>query len=175
MPFVPKEHLLTNAASADTSPTPGKTAVCQLCNQRLERPRITKHLKSCLRRQLATGPASHQYSVSNAPAHGHRCHLRISTDFPNNLHYLHLLVRPDVTLRELDDFIRQAWTEPCCAASHASRFTKGDHQFTSNWPAHATGKPDATLRQLWSRDGSGPDYLYDPDLFIVCNLVEFGI
>ena len=154
--------------------TTSKTAICQLCEERFDRARVTHHLKYCIRRRVANGPERREFAITNAPSEQHLCHVRISSDFPNNLHYIHLLVRPDVTLRQVDDFLREAWTEPCCPAGHNSIFTKGENRFSSDIPDHENSNLNTTMRHLWQQDGSGPDYVFDPDLFVACNLVGFG-
>jgi len=87
-------------------------AQCQMCNANYTRQGITRHLQNCLSRQALPGTSGKNQWLF---------HICVSDKF-NPDYFLHLLVRKNVTLGDLDDFFRRIWLE-CCG--HMSAF---EHQ-----------------------------------------------
>ena len=162
---------------SQTSATPEpKTAQCLACGETFSDAKITRHLMTCIRINLATGPASRVYEITNSPPGDWLCHIRVRSEQPTNQHYLHLLVRPSTTIRKLDDFLRATWMEPCCADYHHSMFRKGDSIFMSS-ASHtsAAHHMDVSVRELWKSNGKGPEYLFDAYTPVDCRVEQFGL
>ena len=94
---------------------PTTTAIagmCHICQQTVAGHRIRRHLSRCIPARvgltMVQDPLSH---ISQRSAH-------ISVRAPGKPHWLELGVRCDVTLRELDKFLRSAWLECCGHLSH---------------------------------------------------------
>ena len=94
---------------------PTTTAIagmCHICQQTVAGHRIRRHLSRCIPARvgltMVQDPLSH---ISQRTAH-------ISIRAPGKPHWLELGVRCDVTLRELDKFLRSAWLECCGHLSH---------------------------------------------------------
>ncbi len=88
--------------------TPKST--CQLCGSEYTGRGMTRHIKSCLARQLkkksGKKPKNYLY-IQVSGAHG--------SDY-----FLHLLITESATFRDLDAFLRDIWVE-CCG--HLSAFS----------------------------------------------------
>ncbi len=86
---------------------------------------MTRHLKSCLHAQ-----ESSETLGSHAQATGitRTFHLVVQGRWSPG-YWLHLQVRADATLRELDGFLRQIWLE-CCG--HMSAFRIGEQSYSGS-------------------------------------------
>jgi len=84
-------------------------SACLICGSEYSEKGMTRHVKSCLKKELMKRPASQA-----APVH----HLHITGSF-NWDYFLHLLVTGDTTLGNLDRYLRDIWLE-CCG--HLSGF-----------------------------------------------------
>ena len=81
-------------------------STCQLCMSEYARKGITRHIKTCLKKNLTKGDK-------------HLFHLHI-TDVYEKDYFLHLLLFNNTTLDHLDRFLRDIWLE-CCG--HMSAFS----------------------------------------------------
>lgn len=156
--------------------TSAKTGHCLLCGQDLDNSRVTHHLMTCLRRQTGAPAPERSVSISSADPERHASLIRIRCEIPSPDYYIHLLVRADATIRDIDVVTRELWLEPCCDRHHESHVTKGDQVFRSQ-PSECDAIHrgfTATLAHLWDQPGSGPDYILDRDLPVVCRLDALG-
>lgn len=85
---------------------------CALCRVELPKARMGKHLASCAPK---TGSASWLHLVAEG---------RGAPEY-----WLHLMVQPRATLRDLDAFLRHTWLE-CCG--HMSEFVIGGRRYWSS-------------------------------------------
>ena len=150
------------------------TCHCEICHEEIEAHRITKHLNSCIRRNVTNRPPDNEHDISTAPALDSVCHIRVRSEQPDDLYRLHLLARPDTTMEELDRAIRRAWGEPCCETDHDSAFEKSWAKFSSS-PGDNDKTMDQTLAHLWDIKGTGPTYTFDHQLPFVCQIDQFGL
>ena len=81
-------------------------STCQLCTSEYSGRGMTRHIKTCLRKNLLSGDKK-------------LFHLHVS-DLYNNDYFLHLLLQENTTLDHLDRFLREIWLE-CCG--HMSSFS----------------------------------------------------
>ena len=87
---------------------------CNLCGGTFSKQAMTKHIKSCMKKEGACGTPAKQSSRKKETFHL-LVEGRYSPDY-----WLHLEVPADVKLEVLDSFLRQIWLE-CCG--HMSAFT----------------------------------------------------
>ena len=87
---------------------------CNLCGGTFSKQAMTKHIKSCMKKEDACGTPAKQSSRKKETFHL-LVEGRYSPDY-----WLHLEVPADVKLEVLDSFLRQIWLE-CCG--HMSAFT----------------------------------------------------
>lgn len=85
-------------------------STCRLCGSNFTRKGMTRHLKSCIPKNLGT--------VSNKRAQ-HLIHLHVQDTF-NADYFLHILLAEEAPLGDVDAFFRQVWLE-CCG--HMSAFS----------------------------------------------------
>lgn len=95
--------------------TTGIAGTCHICQQTVASHQIRQHLIRCIPAQTGLQPAQNPRRIAQKTA----C---ISVRAKERPHWLELGVRCDVTLRELDKFLRAIWLE-CCG--HLSHFTVG--------------------------------------------------
>ena len=95
--------------------TTGIAGTCHICQQTVAGHQIRQHLIRCIPAQTGLQPAQNPRRIAQKTA----C---ISVRAKERPHWLELGVRCDVTLRELDKFLRAIWLE-CCG--HLSHFTVG--------------------------------------------------
>lgn len=81
---------------------------CNLCNREFTQRGITKHIKSCINKQL----------VENS---GENCLYIVVQGSFEPYYFFHLLISETATLHDLDKFLRKKWLE-CCG--HMSAFTR---------------------------------------------------
>jgi len=88
---------------------------CSFCNETFGKAAMTKHLKSCKQRKSALETTSEKRKLQGTKS----LHLVVEgRDLPE--YWMHLSVAANVTLEDLDDFLRDIWLE-CCG--HLSAFT----------------------------------------------------
>ena len=94
--------------------------LCYLCGGSFAKNTLGRHLEKCRENQAAETSAGGRKPTSRT-----LFHLVVEgRDAPN--YFLHLDVRGDATLANLDQFLRDAWLE-CCG--HLSAFTIGDTRY----------------------------------------------
>lgn len=98
---------------------------CSLCGGAFSKAAITKHLKSCKRKQSV----SEKTSASRSPRKTKDFHLVIEGRYLPG-YWMHLDIPASATLEVLDSFLRQTWLE-CCG--HMSAFTIEGKRYSS-WP-----------------------------------------
>ncbi len=91
---------------------------CVFCGRAMTKSGLSKHLKSCPQRQAAIKAAE-----SNQPAGqtGPLYHLQIQDAWSPDF-WLHIEMKGDASLKDLDRYLRAIWLE-CCG--HLSRFSVG--------------------------------------------------
>ena len=108
--------------------------ICCVCRQTVAGSRIRRHLPRCIETHTGLRPARNprrrdQRRVSQKTAH-------ISIRSKERPHWLELGVRCDVTLYELDQFLRSVWLE-CCG--HLSNFRINGETYSIVVPLPGTG------------------------------------
>lgn len=88
---------------------------CFLCNEFLTKRGMSRHLEAC------------QKESFKAEEEGSTIHLRVQGRYRPD-YWMHLAVKPETTLEELDSFLRDIWLE-CCG--HMSAFTIGKTRYTT--------------------------------------------
>ena len=76
---------------------------CQLCMSEFSKKGMTRHIKTCLRKNQPKG----------AMGAGKKLFYFHVSDAYNNDYFLHLLLSENMTLEHLDLFLREIWLE-CC-------------------------------------------------------------
>jgi len=100
---------------------PGK---CQLCGSIVAKKDMTRHIKTCNGKKDAAKRASQK----RQPRQTGIFHLVVEGRF-QPAYWLHLQIRSDSTLRDLDDFLRGIWLE-CCG--HLSAFKIEEKTYLSH-------------------------------------------
>lgn len=127
-------------------------AKCELCGGEFTKAGLTRHLGSCIAAHSAVG----------VPAKGKAAayHVKVEAKYSKS-YWLHLHVGADVTLAELDAFLREIWLE-CCG--HLSEFSvKGVRYATrSPWDEEDDDGKDlhTSLRRVVT-PGAKLGYVYD--------------
>lgn len=96
---------------------------CQLCGSYLARKDMTRHLKACAEKKDAAETASKKRRTRQTGIF----HLFVEGRF-QSAYWLHLKIRSDSTLRDLDHFLRAIWLE-CCG--HMSAFRIEEKSYLS--------------------------------------------
>ncbi len=96
---------------------------CALCQGEFSKAAMTKHLEACQRR-VAAAVAAAGHKPGRIMNHFHL--IVEGRDLP--LYWMHLEVRTELTLADLDRFLRVTWLE-CCG--HMSAFDIGGHRYVS--------------------------------------------
>lgn len=89
---------------------------CTYCGEITAKGSMSKHLKSCAKRQEAIAAANPKNGAAE-----NLIHLRIQSEDTPDM-WLNLEMRSSATLKKLDDYLRAIWLE-CCG--HLSQFTVG--------------------------------------------------
>jgi len=91
---------------------------CGFCGRMMTKSGLSKHLKTCVKRQEAVQAAASQ-AASQPPIRLYHLQVqdRASSDF-----WLHLEMKGTATLKDLDRYLRAIWLE-CCG--HLSQFSVG--------------------------------------------------
>jgi hypothetical protein len=95
--------------------------LCYLCGQEFSKNTIGRHVDKCWE-ELASKEKHAQYSLQ--PTKFFRLAIE-GRDLPD--YWLHLDIRADATLEDLDDFLRRYWLE-CCG--HLSAFMIGETRYS---------------------------------------------
>ena len=134
---------------------------CHLCGKTHKSTAFTIHLHACIRKTLglkpvkietgaAAGARKARYMLLNVRAYGSR-------DY-----WLHLGIRADATLGELDGFLRELWLE-CCGHLSAFRI-QGTSYESSSWgfddPWADSHSMDVAIGKVLPHKTRG-DYTYD--------------
>ena len=121
--------------------------VCHLCHDEVDGDRIRRHLIRCI--SDLTGLQPSQTLSRRNP----RKTAYISVRAPNRPHWMELGVRCDVTLRELDQFLRAVWLE-CCG--HLSHFTINGVEYSVVVPMPGENRnfePESKREASWRHMG----------------------
>lgn len=94
---------------------------CGYCGREMSKSGLTKHLKSCEARQQAIDEAN-----STKRTRQKIYHLQVADAWGGD-YWLHLEIRGEAELEDLDGYLRAIWLE-CCG--HLSAFTIGDTRYT---------------------------------------------
>jgi hypothetical protein len=105
---------------------------CNLCQSEFKRQGLTRHIKSCLPKHLASETKPQRL-----------LYLHIY-DAYNPDYFLHLLLSQTTTLKNLDTYLRNIWLE-CCG--HMSAFSRGRYgeEISMKHPADDILTPGTTL------------------------------
>lgn len=94
---------------------------CVFCNKELTKSGLTKHLQSCTARLAAQEKANKQRGRNQAIYH-----LQVLDAYSGDF-WLHLEIKGNATLEDLDDYLRAIWLE-CCG--HLSAFHISPYRYT---------------------------------------------
>ncbi len=97
---------------------------CELCHKKFKHSEMTVHLRSCLKKHETPAPSG---TEKGAPA-VKGFHLIVEGHYAS-AYWMHLQVRADGMLEDLDRFLRHTWLE-CCG--HMSRFSIGKKSYSVN-------------------------------------------
>jgi hypothetical protein len=94
---------------------------CVYCGKEMTRGGLARHLRTCAQRQQAMATANAQRDQDQILNH-----LQVQ-DTHSSDYWLHLEMRDNATLKDLDSYLRAIWLE-CCG--HLSAFTIGPVRYT---------------------------------------------
>jgi hypothetical protein len=97
------------------------TGACVYCGKEMTRGGLARHLRTCPRRQQAIAVADARRGKDQT-----LYHLQVQ-DAWSSRYWLHLEMRGNATLKDLDDYLRAIWVE-CCG--HLSAFEIGGMHYT---------------------------------------------
>ena len=121
---------------------------CYLCGQEFSKNTIGRHLDKCWE-ALAAKEKHDKRSLQ--PTKFFRLAVE-GRDEPE--YWLHLDVRADATLEDLDEFLRRVWLE-CC--DHLSAFTVPSEKSDTSKNPDPFGRPDRGTRYRWEPPGGFDD------------------
>ena len=107
---------------AVNTPSPG---TCYICNQTFPGNRIRRHLPQCIEARFGLKRSPDLRRRDRRRTAQKTAHLSVRAR--EQPHWMELAVRCDVTLHELDRFLRGVWLE-CCG--HVSHFEIGDQVYS---------------------------------------------
>lgn len=96
---------------------------CSLCNSIVDKAGMTKHLQSCLRKNLI----SKKISGNRKSQEGNKFFHILVEGYHE--YWIHLKISDDARLKDLDDFLRDIWLE-CCG--HLSAFNIQGTKYSSS-------------------------------------------
>jgi hypothetical protein len=105
------------------SRAPQSRGACGFCGQEFAKAGLTRHLKTCAKR-LEAQAAAEKTRRTVQKLH----HLQVQDAWGGN-YWLHLEIRDNATLANLDHYLREIWLE-CCG--HLSAFEIGDISYASS-------------------------------------------
>ena len=94
---------------------------CVFCGREFAKGGMSRHLQTCSNRQEAQTEADHSKRRRQS-----LYHLQVQDAWSGDF-WLHLEMRGEATLQELDDYLRAIWLE-CCG--HLSAFEIGEVRYT---------------------------------------------
>ncbi len=97
------------------------TGACAYCGKEMTRGGLARHLRSCAQRQQTIATADARRGQDQT-----LYHLQVQDAWAGN-HWLHLEMRGNATLDDLDSYLRAIWLE-CCG--HLSAFEIGPVRYT---------------------------------------------
>lgn len=126
---------------------------CNLCGETFSKAAMTKHLESCKQRKAASETPSKKWRSQQTKL----LHLVVEGHHLPE-YWLHLEVRADATLKDLDGFLRDIWLE-CCG--HMSAFTIAGNRYYAPESEGLDGESmDIALGKVL-RPGTKFDHEYD--------------
>lgn len=105
---------------------PKTTGTCAYCKGMFAKSGMARHLAACSERQVVTAQTSALHARFR-PAQWF--HLQIE-GAPNSEYWMHVEARGDLSLADLDGFLRRTWLE-CCG--HLSLFRINGELYTGDW------------------------------------------
>jgi hypothetical protein len=128
---------------------------CVFCRREMAKSGLTRHLKSCPARQEAIATANAGGGKNEA-----LYHLQVLDAWSGD-YWLHLEMRGDATLNDLDSYLRAIWLE-CCG--HLSAFSIDPYRYTQlfddGWSVGDEKDMDIKVDRLF-RPGMAIPYEYD--------------
>lgn len=125
---------------------------CRLCCKPYSKSGMTRHIQACLKKREASEVKSQK------PTSADFYHIRVQGyGLPGCWYWMHLQVRTDATLRDLDHFLRDTWLE-CCG--HLSAFTINGKEYVSNPMKGGTKGMKTPLRRVIS---PGAEFIHEYD------------
>ena len=121
---------------------------CYLCHQTLSGSRIRRHLLQCIKSRTGIEPSPDPLKQDRRKIARKTAHLSVRAR--ERPHWIEVGVRCDVTLHELDRFLRGVWLE-CCG--HVSHFKIGDAVYSTLVPmpgVHWRFEPMDEVEARWS-------------------------
>lgn len=119
---------------------PKRASTCNLCKATFSKKEMTEHLDSCIQDQLGAKTASDKKRKSSF------IHLLVEGRYIPK-YWMHLAVKADVTLEDLDNFLRDIWLE-CCG--HLSAFSIEGQGYSGAFPDVGDNNMEATLSEILS-------------------------
>lgn len=105
---------------------PKTKGTCAYCQGTFAKSGMARHLAVCPERQPAIAPTS-AYDVRLRPAQWFHLHIE---GVPNSEYWMHVEAPGDLSLADLDGFLRDIWLE-CCG--HLSAFYINGESYTGDW------------------------------------------
>lgn len=133
----------TNQSKTKKKPVRNGQGICLLCKKEYAGSGMTRHLKECIKKNREPGETDYfLIRVSDA----------CDPDF-----WMYLEVKSDASLKQVDQFLRDAWVD-CCG--HLSAFYIGDEEYCSTCMEAGQRSMNAKLAELL-KNGSKFRYEYD--------------
>lgn len=105
---------------------------CNVCGNAYSQRGLSRHLKSCLQKNLSNPKAK-------------EClYILVQYEY-NHDYYFHLLLSPGATLDDLDRFLRDRWLE-CCGHMSAFFFDRWAEEIDKSYPVNKVLSPGDILR-----------------------------
>ncbi|MDQ4075196.1 MAG: hypothetical protein M3220_02995, partial [Chloroflexota bacterium] len=130
--------------------------VCEYCGREMAKGGLTRHLKSCPERQQAIEEANGKRGSEQTIYH-----LQVQDAWAGD-YWLHLEMRGNASLKDLDEYLRAIWLE-CCG--HLSAFHIGPYRYTQmfdrgGWSMGDEKSMNVQVRKLFE-PGMEIPYEYD--------------
>ena len=116
---------------------PGAYGVCSLCNKRVAKSAMKRHLDTCLEASVEEGKDASELVL-----------LRVESR--DKIYWLYLGVKPNVKLQEIDQALQDVWLA-CCG--HLSEFFRGEMSEEL--------KMGSTIQSVLKADDRPFEYIYD--------------
>lgn len=120
---------------------PQTRGVCAFCGQEFAKAGMTRHLSTCSARQQAIAAADSKGGRNSTIYH---LQVRNNASFFPTLddHWLHLEIKGNATLHDLDSYLRYIWLE-CCG--HLSSFEIDDVFYTQLFDDHMGWRKERSM------------------------------